>query len=75
LPNCHSRSLHLGDVALVPTMLYVLAMTPMLGVSDILADYPAVSEWWQWVQAFEVVAQTSEEMLQAYRAFMASLSA
>lgn len=72
LPNCHTRGLHLGDVALVPTMLYVLAMTPMLGVSDVLADYPAVAEWWQWVKAFDVVADTSDEMIAAYKAFMAA---
>jgi len=75
LPNCHLRDLHLGDVALIPTMLYVLAMTPMLGLTDVLADYPAVTQWWQWVQADEVVSGTSEEMMHAYRTFMAGLSA
>lgn len=73
LPNCQERSLHLGDITLVTTMLYVLAMAPMLGLDRVLVDYPAVEEWWGWVMGDEVVKQTSDEMVEAYRQFMRTL--
>ena len=56
LPTCTTRSLHLGDVALAPSLDFVTMLAPLFGVEDVLGDYPAVQTWWQWVQSDEAVA-------------------
>ena len=69
MPSCEERSLHLGDIALVPTMTYVIQLAPLLGVNDALAAYPALTGWWQWVMSDAVVAESVDELVAAFKAF------
>ncbi|MEX0828543.1 MAG: glutathione S-transferase family protein [Haliea sp.] len=72
LPPCQERSVHLGDIALVPSLSYATLVLPVFGEEDIFAGFPAATEWWQWVMSDRVIKTTDSEMRDAYRAFMAS---
>jgi glutathione S-transferase len=69
LPDCRDRKLHLGDIALAPSMDYVLLLGPMFGRPNPLADYPLVADWWDWVVSDEAVAQGLAQMRTAVKAF------
>lgn len=71
LPDCRQRPLHAGDLALVTAMDFVLMLCPLFGRPDVLADYPGVQAWYEWVQKDADVAATSEEMRTAATAFFA----
>lgn len=69
LPDFRQRSLHLGDIALAPTMDYVLLLGPMFGRADPLADTPSVAAWWEWVTGDPAVAEGSAQMRNAVKQF------
>ncbi len=68
-PDFRDRDLHLGDIALMPHMDYLLLLAPMFGSEDPLANYPLIGAWRERVIAEEGVARGSEEMLTAVKAF------
>jgi len=70
LADSASRSLWTGDICLTTVIWYVNALVAEFGRDDILAAYPAVSAWWQWVQGYPSVADTLQEMAQAHVAVM-----
>lgn len=69
------RALHLGDIALAPTLLYVQELAPAAGIEAPLKDYPRLSAWWDWVNGVAPVRETLEEVREAFRAFAESLAA
>ena len=69
LPDFRERQLHLGDITLAPSIDYVLLLAPMFGRENLLADYPRVGAWWEWVCADPAVAAGSAEMRKAVAAF------
>jgi glutathione S-transferase len=69
LPDFRQRELHLGDIALVPHMDYVLMLAPMFGVEQPLDKHPLVAAWWEWVTSDPAVAKGSGEMRTAVQAF------
>lgn len=69
LPPIAERALHLGDMALVPHMDFVLMLAPMFGVSEPLSAHPRVAQWYAWVQADPAVAESTEEMRAAVATF------
>lgn len=69
LPDISQRELHLGDLALAPSMDYVLLLAPLFGRPEPLADYPLVAAWWQWVSADAAVAKGSAQMRAAVQKF------
>lgn len=71
LPPCRERPLHLGDLALAPSLKYVDMLAPLLKLAPGFAGYPALADWWGWVNDHPVVASTLEEMAIAYRDFAA----
>lgn len=73
LPELESRSIHLGDIALVTTMAYVIIVAPIFGVAQPLAQTPAVRAWWDWVQTDNDVRATTDEMTTAFQQFMQAL--
>jgi len=70
LPPFHERALHLGDIGLLTTMFYVLAVTPWFGLADALEPQPGVRQWWDAVRQVAAVHQTLDEMDQGFRAFL-----
>jgi glutathione S-transferase len=68
-PACTQRSLHLGDITLVPTLHYVVALAPVLSLNNVLGDFPNVETWWQWVQSDAAVKKASDELQLAFEAF------
>lgn len=72
LPDFEGRDLHLGDIALVPHMDYVLLLAPMFGMEQPLQDCPRVAAWRDWVGRDAGVTRGSEEMHTAVRAFFGS---
>lgn len=69
LPDFAERTLHLGDIALVPHMDYVLLLAPMFGMEQPLSGFPRVSAWREWVMGDPAVAEGSRQMLTAVQAF------
>ncbi|MEP1595085.1 MAG: hypothetical protein ABJK20_10945, partial [Halieaceae bacterium] len=69
-PDSAPRSLLTGDICLTTVIWYVDALAAEFGRENILAGYPAVAAWWQWVQEYPSVAITLEEMAQAHVAVM-----
>ena len=72
LPPFEARELHLGDIALVPHMDYVMMLGPMFGVERPLQEFPRVAAWRDWILADEAVARASGEMHTAVQAFFSS---
>ncbi len=71
LPNCSQRALHLGDLALVPHLDFVLMLAPMFGRVDLLDAYPLAAAWYRWALQDPAVAESSKEMSEAVAAFFA----
>ncbi|MBY6210855.1 glutathione S-transferase family protein [Microbulbifer agarilyticus] len=69
------RALNLGDLALAPTMRYLEELSPLVGVDAPLAAFPALSAWWQKVNAVDAISETLQEMALAYRKFAEGLAA
>jgi glutathione S-transferase len=69
LPDFATRDLHLGDIALVPHVDYVLLLAPMFGRERPLAAYPLITAWRYQVGQHVGVARGSTEMLTAVKAF------
>ncbi|WOX05882.1 glutathione S-transferase family protein [Microbulbifer pacificus] len=69
------RPLHLGDIALAPTMLYLHELAPLVGIADPLAEFPRFAGWWKWVNSFAPVREVLEEVRVAYHAFIEGLAA
>ncbi len=69
LPSCRDRHLHLGDIALAPSMDYVILLGPMFGRENPLEGYPLVADWWDWVVSDEAVAEGSAQMRAAVKSF------
>lgn len=69
LPDCRQRALHLGDIALAPSMDYLLLLGPLFGRPEPLAEYPLAAAWWQWVSRDAAVAASSAEMRTAVKGF------
>tara|TARA_R110001592_G_scaffold337300_1_gene623448 strand:+ start:40403 stop:41068 length:666 start_codon:yes stop_codon:yes gene_type:complete len=69
LPGCSDRNLHLGDIALAPSMDYVLLLGPIFGRKSPLQAYPLVTDWWDWVISDEAVAAGSAQMRAAVQLF------
>ena len=69
LPSFRERLLHLGDIALAPSIDFVLLLGPMFGRPKPLADYPLVGAWWEWVSSDSAVAAGSGEMRAAVQSF------
>lgn len=74
LPDFKQRDINIGDIALVPSLSYATFVLPLFGEKDIFEHYPTVAAWWQWVLSDEIVKSTDQEMRDAYKTFMASLS-
>ena len=72
LPDFQQRDLHLGDIALVPHLEYVVLLAPMFGADKILAQCPAVEAWRDWVRGDAAVARGAGEMDAAVKAFFGS---
>jgi glutathione S-transferase len=69
LPDFAARDLHLGDIALVPHVDYLLLLAPIFGRENPLAGYPQISAWRDHVGENAGVARGSTEMLTAAKAF------
>lgn len=67
-PPFTDRALHMGDMALVPHLDFVLMLAPMFGVAEPLANYPGVQAWFDWTQRDAAVAESSAEMRAAVAA-------
>jgi len=65
-----ARSLHLGDIALVPTMYYVTAVLPLFGVEDPFVATPLVSRWWSQVSEIPAISETLKEIDDGFRGFL-----
>ncbi|GMG86328.1 glutathione S-transferase family protein [Biformimicrobium ophioploci] len=63
------RPMHLGDIALAPTIAYVLELAPAAGLDAPLAEFGHFSTWWSRMQGIPAVAETLQDMRQAYIAF------
>ena len=70
-----ARPLHLGDIALAPTMLYLHELSPLVGIADPLAEFPCLAGWWKWVNGIAPVQEVLHEVRVAYRAFIEGLTA
>ncbi|WNC72159.1 glutathione S-transferase family protein [Thalassotalea psychrophila] len=68
MPQYSTRSLNIGDIALATTMYFTEATPRLFGYENILADYPAITAWWQWVQQDSAVKQGIIEMENAFKA-------
>lgn len=64
-----ARPLDLGDIALAPSMLYLYLLVEGRTDGDILADYPALAEWWREVNAFAGIRETLDGVRNAFLAF------
>jgi glutathione S-transferase len=73
LPDYNRRSLQTGDICLATTVYYVGAMADHFGRGDLLANYPGISSWWDWVNGFPAVIESLEEMAAAHNAFIQRL--
>ncbi|MFV8784249.1 glutathione S-transferase family protein [Microbulbifer sp. SA54] len=69
------RPLNLGDVALVPTIFYLQELAPSIGMENPLSGFPGLKAWWQWVNSFDAIRDTVEEVRVAYRAVVENLAA
>ena len=69
LPSFADRPMHMGDMALVPHIDFVLMLAPMFGVNDPLAAHPRVAQGHAWTQVDSAVAESSAEMRAAVAAF------
>ncbi|MEH6516700.1 MAG: glutathione S-transferase family protein [Halioglobus sp.] len=69
LPDFATRELHLGDIALVPHVDYLLLLAPIFGRENPLAAYPRISAWRDHVGKNVGVARGATEMLTAAKAF------
>jgi glutathione S-transferase len=69
-----SRGLHLGDIALIPSVWYATVLLPLFGVNEILAEFVGVEDWWSWVNDDPDISQSIEEMDNAFRGFAATLN-
>lgn len=67
------RALHLGDIALIPTLWYCTALLPIVQQPNVWEEFPQVVAWWRWVNTDPAVVATLEEMTTAFNAFAASL--
>ena len=56
------KALDLGDICLAPTIKYIVALFPLFGITDALAAYPTVSQWWNWVEQNAAVKKVLDEM-------------
>jgi glutathione S-transferase len=65
-----TRPLHLGDIALVPTIYYVTAVLPLFGAEHPLDTAPLVARWWKLVSAIPEIAQTLKEIDEGFRRFL-----
>ena len=72
LPDFESRTLNLGDIALVPHLDFVQMLTSLFGNAEPLAPYPRAAAWHQWALSDAAVAASSREMIEAAAAFFAS---
>ena len=68
-----NRTLHLGDITLVPTLWYATAVLPLFGEADILGGFERVLAWWAWVNKDAEISCTLAEMDTAFRAFASTL--
>lgn len=68
LPDFRERDIHLGDMALVPHMDFVLLLAPVFGEPAPLSSYPMSEQWYNWAKADPAVAATSKEMCDAVAA-------
>jgi glutathione S-transferase len=69
LPDFATRDLHLGDIALVPHVDFLLLLAPIFGRENPLSAYPRISAWRDHVGQNAGVARGSDEMLTAVKAF------
>ena len=72
-PALSDRSLQTGDICLSTVVWYVDALAEHFGRAGLLADYPGVVAWWQWLNGYPSVASTLAEMGQAHQAFLAQI--
>ncbi|MEH6586075.1 MAG: glutathione S-transferase family protein [Halioglobus sp.] len=64
-PSFQQRDIHLGDMALVPHLDFVLLLGPMFGEPEPLSAYPLVKQWYDWAVQDSAVAESSKEMCDA----------
>lgn len=69
-PDSAPRSLLTGDICLTTVIWYVDALAAEFDRENILAAYPAVAAWWQWVRDYPSVALALEEMAKGHAAVM-----
>ena len=65
LPDFRERAIHLGDMALVPHMDFVLLLGPLFGEPAPLSKYPMSEGWFNWAKEDPAVAGSSSEMCDA----------
>jgi glutathione S-transferase len=63
-------SLDLADCALAPILYFSVAVPQLLNGSDVLANSPRLTSWWQWVREQEPVARVLAEMEEGMLVFM-----
>ncbi len=62
------RPVHLGDIALVTNMFFVVALAPLFGQTEILHGFDHINKWWSDVNSNEFVKQGLDEMETALKA-------
>ena len=74
LPDFKQRNLQTGDICLATILFYVIELTGWFGKQQIMANFPNVRDWWQWVRQTEAVAYTIEEMAEGHSGLIARLT-
>lgn len=75
LPSYTNRALHLGDVALAPTLMYAEEMIKRFDESGFsISELPTLAGWWEWFKSNEVAGEVIEPGRQAANALLDSLA-
>lgn len=71
LPSCKNRPMHLGDIALAPTLMYAEEMLKRYDNSGFsINDLDALAAWWDWFKADQVAADVIEAGRKAANALL-----
>ena len=69
-PDSAGRALLLGDLCAASSVAYVSEALSYLALEALPERYPDCATWWSWVNGFEAVRATLEEMLSAHHAIV-----
>lgn len=62
-----NRPINLGDIALVPSMYFTVALSQIFGEHDLFSESQRVGAWWNWVQQNPSLEKIIDEMDQALK--------